>query len=54
MPVLPSGQNMNNTADNMAIICCIGTTIDEGNFPTPDNVLAHKQQHQGYYNTKNN
>ena len=35
MPVLSSGKNMNMTADDMAILHCIGITICNENYPSP-------------------
>ena len=42
-----TSKNKNMIADDMEILRCIGTTIDEDNYPAPENVPAQKQQHQG-------
>ena len=34
-------------ADDMAIIFCIGITIDEENYPVTDNAPAQQQPQQG-------
>ena len=47
MPVLPSGQNMNPTAEYMAILRYIGITIDEDNDTAPENPPTQQQQQQG-------
>ena len=31
----------------MAIICCIGVTIDDDNDPAPERFPEHQYQHQG-------
>ena len=35
LPVLTSEQIMNTTKEDMAILCCIGITIDYNNDPVP-------------------
>ena len=34
-------------ADDMAILCCIGIAIDEGNDPVTENAPAQQQSKQG-------
>ena len=38
---------MNPMADDMAILPCIGITIDDGNDTVPENVPEQQQQQQG-------
>ena len=45
--VLPSGQIMNPTEEDMDVLRCIGITTDDNNYPALDNVPEQQEQQQG-------
>ena len=47
MPVLPSGQILNPTEEDMAVLCCIRITIYDHNYSAPENVPEQKYQQVG-------
>ena len=44
LPVLPSGQIMNPTEEDVAILHCIGITIGDDNYPAPETILEQQEQ----------
>ena len=47
LSVLPSGKITIPTEYYMAALCCIGITIDDENYPAPDNAPKQEDQQQG-------
>ena len=47
LPVLPSGQMMNTTEEDMAILCWIWIRIDDDNDPAPYNAPEQQDQNEG-------
>ena len=46
LPVLPSGKIMNPTEENIDVLRCIGITIDDKNYPAPENVPEQQEKQQ--------